>query len=89
MLGECARARPDQPRRRLLRDARPSTRPAIAEAVAGVAAARRPARARTTRLAGLEPLAIPMPGGVFVNVGERTNVTGSRKFARLIHRGRG
>ena len=27
---------------------------------------------------------IPQPGGVFVNVGERTNVTGSRMFARLI-----
>ena len=33
---------------------------------------------------GCRPLAIPQPGGVFVNVGERTNVTGSRKFARLI-----
>ena len=51
----------------------------------GRRAARR-ARARThaTRLAGLEPLAIPMPGGAFVNVGERTNVTGSRRFARLM-----
>ncbi|HSK52372.1 MAG TPA: homocysteine S-methyltransferase family protein, partial [Clostridia bacterium] len=38
----------------------------------------------TTRLAGLEPLVIPRPGNAFVNVGERTNVTGSRKFARLI-----
>ena len=37
-----------------------------------------------TRLSGLEPLAIPQPGNVFVNVGERTNVTGSRKFAKLI-----
>src|SRR5690606_2545501 len=37
-----------------------------------------------TRLAGLEPLEIPTPGGVFVNVGERTNVTGSRRFARLV-----
>ena len=27
---------------------------------------------------------IPPPGNAFVNVGERTNVTGSRKFARLI-----
>ena len=25
-----------------------------------------------------------MPGGAFVNIGERTNVTGSRKFARLM-----
>ncbi|MBP1224317.1 methionine synthase [Flavobacterium sp. 1355] len=34
-------------------------------------------------LAGLEPLIIT-PESVFVNVGERTNVTGSRKFLRLI-----
>ncbi|HEV3413099.1 MAG TPA: methionine synthase [Puia sp.] len=35
------------------------------------------------RLSGLEPLVIrPMTN--FVNVGERTNVTGSKKFARLI-----
>ncbi len=35
------------------------------------------------RLSGLEPL-IVRPETNFVNVGERTNVTGSRKFARLI-----
>lgn len=35
------------------------------------------------RLAGLEPL-IVRPGTNFVNIGERTNVTGSKKFARLI-----
>jgi 5-methyltetrahydrofolate--homocysteine methyltransferase len=35
------------------------------------------------RLAGLEPLVI-RPETNFVNVGERTNVTGSKKFARLI-----
>ncbi|CAD0002929.1 methionine synthase [Flavobacterium chungangense] len=34
-------------------------------------------------LAGLEPLIIT-PESVFVNIGERTNVTGSRKFLRLI-----
>lgn len=34
-------------------------------------------------LSGLEPLIIT-PESVFVNVGERTNVTGSRKFLRLI-----
>lgn len=37
----------------------------------------------TLRLSGLEPL-IVTPETNFVNVGERTNVTGSRKFARLI-----
>src|SRR6478736_10441160 len=35
------------------------------------------------RLSGLEPLVI-RPEMNFVNVGERTNVTGSKKFARLI-----
>ncbi|MEO7923424.1 MAG: methionine synthase [Chitinophagaceae bacterium] len=35
------------------------------------------------RLSGLEPLVI-RPGTNFVNVGERTNVTGSKMFARLI-----
>ena len=36
-----------------------------------------------TMLSGLEPLII-RPDTNFVNIGERTNVTGSRKFARLI-----
>ncbi len=35
------------------------------------------------KLSGLEPLVV-RPESNFVNVGERTNVTGSRKFARLI-----
>lgn len=35
------------------------------------------------RLSGLEPLVV-RPETLFVNVGERTNVTGSKKFARLI-----
>src|ERR1700675_1413457 len=38
------------------------------------------------RLAGLEPLVV-RPETNFVNVGERTNVTGSKKFARLIRDG--
>ncbi len=38
---------------------------------------------RRTRLAGLEAFDIG-PDSLFVNIGERTNVTGSRKFARLI-----
>ena len=37
----------------------------------------------TLKLSGLEPL-IVTPVSNFVNVGERTNVTGSRKFLRLI-----
>jgi 5-methyltetrahydrofolate--homocysteine methyltransferase len=38
---------------------------------------------RPLRLAGLEPLEID-EGSLFVNIGERTNVTGSRAFARMI-----
>jgi 5-methyltetrahydrofolate--homocysteine methyltransferase len=38
-------------------------------------------------LSGLEPLAIG-PGSLFVNIGERTNVTGSRAFAKMILEGR-
>ena len=38
---------------------------------------------RMMRLAGLEPLNIG-DDSLFVNVGERTNVTGSRAFARLV-----
>jgi 5-methyltetrahydrofolate--homocysteine methyltransferase len=41
------------------------------------------AQQRYTRLSGLEPLTITPELG-FVNVGERTNVTGSAKFKRLI-----
>ena len=35
------------------------------------------------KLSGLEPVAIG-PGSLFVNVGERTNVTGSKAFARMV-----
>jgi len=39
------------------------------------------------RLAGLEPLVV-RPESNFVNIGERTNITGSKKFARLIRENR-
>ncbi|HZH44538.1 MAG TPA: methionine synthase [Lysobacter sp.] len=42
---------------------------------------------RHTRLAGLEPLVIT-PQTNFVNIGERTNVTGSAQFRKLIVEGR-
>ena len=38
------------------------------------------------RLSGLEPVLIG-PGSLFVNIGERTNVTGSKAFARMILNG--
>jgi 5-methyltetrahydrofolate--homocysteine methyltransferase len=56
---------------------------AIAEAVAGLPPRRPAAPLPRLRLSGLEPLTIG-PESIFVNVGERTNVTGSRKFAKLI-----
>jgi 5-methyltetrahydrofolate--homocysteine methyltransferase len=43
--------------------------------------------ARNTRISGLEPLQIT-PQSNFVNVGERTNVTGSAQFKKLILEGR-
>ena len=61
---------------------------AIAAAVAGLAPRAIPAIPPATRLAGLLPLVIPPPGNAFVNVGERTNVTGSRRFARMLAEGR-
>jgi 5-methyltetrahydrofolate--homocysteine methyltransferase len=45
-----------------------------------------PERRHVTALAGLEPLVI-RPDTNFVNIGERTNVAGSIKFARLIRDG--
>ena len=56
---------------------------AFAEAVEGLPPRQLPQRDRQMRLSGLEPL-IFTPELNFVNIGERTNVTGSRRFARLI-----
>jgi 5-methyltetrahydrofolate--homocysteine methyltransferase len=59
---------------------------AIAAAVRDVPPRTRPQLAPRCRLSGLEPLTIG-PDTLFVNVGERTNVTGSRRFAKLILEG--
>ena len=59
---------------------------AMAEAVAGLAPRKIPAISPACRLAGLEAFNIG-PDSLFVNVGERTNVTGSARFARLIREG--
>ncbi|CAK6497507.1 Methionine synthase [Pantoea sp. Nvir] len=56
---------------------------AMADSVAGVAPRKRPELPVACRLSGLEPLNISSDT-LFVNVGERTNVTGSAKFKRLI-----
>ena len=60
---------------------------AIARALAGQAPRRRPTLPPRTRLSGLEALTIG-PDSLFVNVGERTNVTGSRQFAKMIREDR-
>lgn len=59
---------------------------AIAQALAGLPPRRIPAIAPQLRLSGLEPLNVGADS-LFVNVGERTNVTGSKAFARLILNG--
>ena len=59
---------------------------AIAAAVQDVPPRPLPAIEPRCRLAGLEPLNIG-PDSLFVNVGERTNVTGSAAFKRLIKTG--
>ena len=46
-----------------------------------------PEEDRDLKLSGLEALSI-FPGSNFINIGERTNVSGSRKFARLIREGK-
>jgi 5-methyltetrahydrofolate--homocysteine methyltransferase len=56
---------------------------AMAEALRDVAPRVPAARPSALRLAGLEPLNVD-ERSLFVNVGERTNVTGSRAFARMV-----
>lgn len=43
----------------------------------------RPSTDNTLKLSGLEPLLIT-PDSIFVNIGERTNVTGSKAFLKMI-----
>ncbi|MCZ8261724.1 MAG: methionine synthase [Beijerinckiaceae bacterium] len=74
MVGGCCGTTPDHIR-------------AIAEAVAGKAPRAIPEAKPLLRLSGLEPFVLDetIP---FVNVGERTNVTGSAKFRKLIKDGK-
>ncbi|MBB5763187.1 methionine synthase [Methylorubrum rhodesianum] len=73
MVGGCCGTTPDHIR-------------AIAEAVADKTPRKIPEIPRLMRLSGLEPFVLTkeIP---FVNVGERTNVTGSAKFRKLITNG--
>ena len=73
MVGGCCGTTPDHIR-------------AIARAVADAPPRTVPTIARACRLSGLEPLSIDRDS-LFVNVGERTNVTGSAKFRKLIEAG--
>jgi 5-methyltetrahydrofolate--homocysteine methyltransferase len=73
MAGGCCGTTPDHIR-------------AIAAALDGVPPRVVPSIARACRLSGLEPLTIDA-SSLFVNVGERTNVTGSAKFRKLIEAG--
>jgi 5-methyltetrahydrofolate--homocysteine methyltransferase len=60
---------------------------AIAQAVADIAPRAVPqTEAQVVRYSGLEPLEI-RPDSNFMMIGERTNVTGSRRFANLIKKG--
>ncbi len=70
LVGGCCGTTPDHVR-------------AIAEAVAGLPPRRVPTLERHTRLSGIDALTL-RPDANFVNVGERTNVTGSPKFAKLV-----
>jgi len=60
---------------------------AIAKAVEGVAPRVSPVLEPAMRLSGLEPFNVGKDS-LFVNVGERTNVTGSKAFARMVLEGR-
>ena len=55
----------------------------FAELVVNAPVRKVPERNHELRLSGLEPLTI-FKGSNFINIGERTNVSGSKKFARLI-----
>jgi 5-methyltetrahydrofolate--homocysteine methyltransferase len=60
----------------------------IAAAVHGVAPRAVPERRPATRFSGLEPLELREEGaGTFTMIGERTNVTGSARFRRLVEAG--
>jgi len=67
------------------------TTPEHIEKFAQVAAEGKPRKIPKTepllRLSGMDPLVV-FPGSNFINIGERTNVSGSRKFARLIREGK-
>jgi 5-methyltetrahydrofolate--homocysteine methyltransferase len=70
LIGGCCGTTPDHIRR-------------LADLAAGYTPRAIPPGNHDLKLSGLEPLLI-YPGSNFINIGERTNVSGSKKFARLI-----
>ncbi len=70
LVGSCCGSTPEHTR-------------AIAEAVRGLPPRRSPERPHYTLLSGLEALEI-RPDSNFINIGERTNVTGSARFRKFI-----
>ena len=66
---------------------RPEHIRAVAEALAGRRPRQVPEPRPYARYSGLEPLVL-RPDSNFTMIGERTNVTGSRRFARLIKKGK-
>ena len=70
LIGSCCGTTPEHTR-------------AIAQAVAGVTPRPIPEKRRYTLLSGLETVEI-RPDSNFINIGERTNVTGSARFRKLI-----
>ena len=83
--GGIRRCRPRQRGRRLLRH-HAGAHSRHCGGVAGKAPRRVPSVKPLMRLSGLEPFTLT-PEITFVNVGERTNVTGSAKFRKLITNG--
>jgi 5-methyltetrahydrofolate--homocysteine methyltransferase len=73
IVGGCCGTTPDHIRR-------------IAELARNVKPRKKPAPDTLMHLSGLEPFTLT-PESNFLNVGERTNVTGSKKFLRLIKEG--
>lgn len=88
IIGGCCGTTPDHIREfaRALKDV-PPRRYRDLEGGAARGSSGQGRRTRHTVLAGLEPLDIS-PETLFVNVGERTNVAGSRAFARMVREGR-
>ncbi len=60
---------------------------AFAEAIEGMPPRTLPEIPRRTQFSGLEPLTI-LPTSNFINIGERCNVAGSRKFGRIVREGK-